>query len=91
LTWRQSQEPELKLHIPAPAPAKSLGSLRLQLHNTVYIDAQFAETAIIDYRFSFADQEKQTFVSNSISCKQTEVFHFRISFCSKQTKVAVFR
>jgi hypothetical protein len=37
MTW--TQEPELKLHISAPAPAKSFGSsqLLLRLHNTAYL------------------------------------------------------
>jgi hypothetical protein len=36
----------------------------------------FAGTAIIDYRLSFADQEKQNL--------------FSVSICSKQMEVAVF-
>jgi hypothetical protein len=43
----------------------------------------FAETAIVDYRLSFADQGKQTSVFFSI------LFPFFI--CRKQMEVAVFR
>jgi hypothetical protein len=36
----------------------------------------FAETAIVDYRLSFADQGKQLPFSVSVCDKQTEVSHF---------------
>jgi hypothetical protein len=40
----------------------------------------FAETEKVDYRLSFADQGKQTFVSVSVCTKRTEVCCFRFPF-----------
>jgi hypothetical protein len=45
----------------------------------------YAETAIVDYRLSFADQEKQTFVS--ICSKQIEVCRFRFPFAENRRKL----
>jgi hypothetical protein len=39
---------------------------------------KFAETAILDYRLSFADHGKQTSFSVSVCSKQTEVNRFRL-------------
>jgi hypothetical protein len=48
----------------------------------------FAETAIVDYRLSFAGQGKQTSV---FRFPQTEKFAISIFHLRKQTGVAVFR
>jgi hypothetical protein len=45
----------------------------------------FAETAIVDYRLSFADQGKQTSVS--VCSKQTEVCRFRFPFVENKRKL----
>jgi hypothetical protein len=46
------------------------------------------ETAIVDYRLSFADQGKQTSVfSVSVFSKQTEVCHFRFPFAKNKRKL----
>jgi hypothetical protein len=50
----------------------------------------FAETAIIDYRLSCADQGKQTFVF-LLRFQQTNIrLPFPLSVCSKQTEVIIF-
>jgi hypothetical protein len=50
----------------------------------------FAETAIVDYHISFADQEKQTSVFR-FRFQQTNIsLPFPLSVCSEQTEVAVF-
>ncbi len=54
-------------------PAFADNDVRMRLHRW----ATFAETAILNYRLSFAAQGKQTLFSDSV--------------CSKQTKVAVFQ
>jgi hypothetical protein len=41
---------------------------------------RFAETAIVDYHLSFADQEKQT-----------SIFHFRFSANKRKFAVSIFR
>jgi hypothetical protein len=47
----------------------------------------FAETAVIDYRLSFADEGNKLPVSISVAAKK-EVFRFPFSVFSKQTEVA---
>jgi hypothetical protein len=44
--------------------------------------SRFAETAILYYRLSFADQGKRTFVS--VCSKQTEVCRFRFPFAENK-------
>ncbi len=59
---------------------------------------RFAETAIVDYRLSFANQGKQPPFSVCVCCKQTEVcpFHFKqtngslpFPFAANKRKLAV--
>jgi hypothetical protein len=50
----------------------------------------FAETAVVDYRFSFADQGKQTSVFRFRLQQTNASLPFPFSVCSKQTEVAVF-
>jgi hypothetical protein len=45
-----------------------------------------AETGIVDYHLSFADQGKQTSVFRSICSKQTEVFSYRFLFAGNKRK-----
>jgi hypothetical protein len=52
---------------------------------------KFAETAIIDYRLSFADQGKQISVFRFRLQQTNGNLPFPFSVCSKQTEVAVFR
>ncbi len=47
----------------------------------------FAETAIVDYRLSFADQGKQTSVSISVCSKRREVCHFHFPFAANKWKL----
>jgi hypothetical protein len=49
----------------------------------------FAGTAIIDYRFPFASQGKQTLVFPFPFATNKHKFAFPFSVCSKQTEVAV--
>jgi hypothetical protein len=44
----------------------------------------FAETALADYRFSFAGQDKQTSIFRSVCSKQMEDFHFCFPFASRR-------
>jgi hypothetical protein len=47
-----------------------------------------AETAIVDYHLSFADQEKTNFrFSVSVCRKETEVCHFRFLFAANKWKL----
>jgi hypothetical protein len=46
----------------------------------------FAETAIVDYHLSFADQGKQNSVS-VFSKQTTEVCHFRFPFAANKRKL----
>ncbi len=57
----------------------------------ISIDGRFAETAIVNYRLSFADLEEQTSVFR-FRLKQTiGSLLFLFSICRKQTKVVIFR
>jgi hypothetical protein len=47
----------------------------------------FAETAIVNYRFSFANQEKQTCVLRFDLQQTNRSLPFRFFVCSKQTEV----
>jgi hypothetical protein len=51
----------------------------------------FAETAIIDYCLSFADQGKQTSIFWFRLQQTNGSFPFPFPVCSKQTEVAVSR
>jgi hypothetical protein len=53
-------------------------------------DGPFAETAIVDYRLSFADQEKQTTVFRFHLQQINGSLPFLFSVCKKQTEVAIF-
>jgi hypothetical protein len=50
----------------------------------------FAETAIIDYRLSFAYQGKQTSVFNFRLLQTNGSLPFPFLICSEQTEIAVF-
>jgi hypothetical protein len=50
----------------------------------------FAETAIANYRLSFANQGKQTSVFRFCLQQRHESLPFPFSVCSKQTEVAIF-
>jgi hypothetical protein len=50
----------------------------------------FAETAIVDYRLSFADQGKQTSIFLYRLQQTIESFPFPFSSCGKQMAVAIF-
>jgi hypothetical protein len=50
-----------------------------------------AETAILDYSLSFADQGKQTSLSRFRLQQANGSLPFPFSVCSKQTEVAIFR
>jgi hypothetical protein len=51
----------------------------------------FAETAIVDYCLSFAEQGKQTSVLRFRSQQTNGILPFLFSVCSKQMEVTVFR
>jgi hypothetical protein len=51
---------------------------------------RFDETAIVDYRLSFADQGKQTSVFRFRFQKTNRSLPFSVSVCRKQTKIVVF-
>jgi hypothetical protein len=51
----------------------------------------FAETAIVDYCLSFADQGKQTGVLHICLQQKNVSLPFPFSVCSKQMEVAIFR
>jgi hypothetical protein len=51
----------------------------------------FAETALVDYRLSFADQGTKTFVFRFRLQETNESLPFQFSVYRKQMKVAVFR
>jgi hypothetical protein len=50
-----------------------------------------AETAIVDYRLSFADQGKQTTVFRFHLQQINGSLLFMFSVCKKQTEVPIFR
>ncbi len=50
----------------------------------------FAETAIVDYGLSFADQGKQTSVLRFRMQQTNGGLRLRFPFASKQTEIAVF-
>jgi hypothetical protein len=47
----------------------------------------FAETEIVDYCLSFADEGKKIPFSVSVCSKHTEVFHFRLPFAENKWKL----
>ncbi len=51
----------------------------------------FAETAIVDYRLLFADQEKQTSVFRFKMQQNKRKFAISVFRLQEQTEVAVFR
>jgi hypothetical protein len=50
---------------------------------------KFAETAIVDYYFPFADQGKQTSVFSNCLQQTNGSLPFPFSVCSKQTEVSI--
>jgi hypothetical protein len=57
---------------------------------SIYIDGHICETAIVNYRLSFADQGKKTSVLSFRFQQTNGRLPFPFYVCSKQTEVVIF-